>query len=154
VYQRNSNSYKRRNPRIPFSDLFPKLRDLEVGRVLTTIRFIDKYDYYKELEDRGAEVDLYLSTSEQVLARCRILGIAVVTIYDLDEKMVRADTYQHWTLLELRTLLTKFYQGKPEWKGKNSRFIVLFLLPTEKLFHTDWQPTWTGGSDPGQETLI
>lgn len=129
-------------PRIPFSDWFPKLKEMEVGRVFHTIRFIDKYDYYKELEMNGTEVDIFMSPSKETIARCRIVGIAVLTVYDMDEKIVRADTYPHWTLLDLRKLLTRFYQSKEEWQGKNSRFIMIFLLPIEKTFEMQWEPTY------------
>jgi hypothetical protein len=132
-------------PRIPFSEWYPKLKQIEVGRVFHAIRFIDKYDYYKELEMSGTEVDIYMSNSKETIARCRILGIGVLTFYDFTEKLVHADTYPNFEAGQLFGLLKKFYQGKDEWKNRDTRFIIIFLLPTEKTFEMNWEPTWQAG---------
>lgn len=128
-------------PRIPFSDFFPKLEEMKVGRVFHTIRFIDKKDYYFELADQRAEVDIWMSTSRKVIASAEIIGVAITTIEKLDEKMTRADTYKHWDKGKLFTLLERFYSRKPEWKGWRSEVIVIFLLPTEVRISMDFVPT-------------
>jgi len=117
-------------PRIPFSDFFPKLEEMKVGTVFHTIRFIDKKDYYFELADQRAEVDIWMSTARKRIATAEIIGVAVSTIEVIDEKMARADTYKHWDLNKLFGLLERFYKNKPEWKGWRSEVLVIFLLPT------------------------
>ena len=135
---------KNYRPRIPFSEWFPKLKLMKEGTVFHTIRFIDKYDFYKELEMSGTIVDIYMSNTQQTIAKCKIIGVGVFTIYDLDDKIIRADTYQHWTLAKLWGLLSKFYQRKPDWKNRNTRFIIIFLLPIEVSFETSWEPMFKG----------
>jgi len=132
-------------PRIPFSDWYPKLKEMKVGTIFHTIRFIDKYDWYKDLETSGTIVDIWMSSAKQTIARCRIMGIAIITIYDLNEKIVHADTYKHWSINDLRKKLEKFYHSKPEWKERNSRFIMIFLEPMEITFETEWEPTFRKG---------
>lgn len=134
------NNYK---PRIPFSDFFPKLEEMKVGTVFHTIRFIDKFDYYSELADRRAEVDIWMGTTKKTIATCDLIGIAVVTMDDLDDWIVQADTWPTWTKEKLFNLLEKFYGRKLDWKGNSSEFIIIFLLPTEVQFISDWVPTFT-----------
>jgi len=142
LYDRQNRNYR---PRVPFSEWFTKLKTMEVGKPFHTIRFIDKFDYYEQLRMDGTIVDIYMTQEQQVIARCRITDIQVITVYDMTEELVKADTYEHWTLQKLWALLQKFYQGKPEWKGRNTRFILIYLEPLEIVKEFNWQPVFKHG---------
>lgn len=126
-----SGKAQRKRKRILFGQPYPKIEQMMPGTVFHTIRFIDKLDYYRQLADERAEVDIWLTTIDDSIGVAEVFGVAVCNISDIDDKMARADTYKNWNTSMLFKLLERFYWRKDDWNGKNSKVVVVFLLTVE-----------------------
>lgn len=126
--KRTDNKYR---PRIPFSEWFPKIEHMEVGRVFHTIRFIDKKDWYCKLAQDRQEVRIFVRTVGHSVGYAEVIGVAVMKIEGVDEKIIRADTYEHWDKEAFFKLLEKFYWRRDDWDGIKSEIIIIFLKTTE-----------------------
>ena len=112
-------------PNINFSMNWSELKDLKKGREITTIRWIDKYDYYNSFMNVNFNIRLKYPNKWKVLGKAILKSVEKRYIDTFDPSEIKADTFEHYTVDDFFMLLAKFYGRKDNWKGKQSEVILL-----------------------------
>ena len=118
---------------INFSKQWDKLTDERLAMTLkhcqrlTSIRWIDKYEYYLD----NLEQDFDVCINGKPIAKAMLTGVYARPLNKIQLHEIQKDTHETMTKEEFYKLMEAFYGDKPDWKGTDSMVIMLYFKVTK-----------------------
>lgn len=108
-----------------FSEEWDKLKNLEVGKEITTIRW---NDYPVE---KGHNVIIKLKGKQ--IAKGKVTQIERIRIKYIELDLIQKDTYPEMSFKKFYELLERFYHNKPGWEQWRSLVKIYYITITEVM---------------------
>lgn len=109
-----------------FSEEWDKLKSLEIGKDITTIRWNDY-----PLKGIGKIEPIKLSG--KLIAKAKLIGIEFTIMDKLTLDFIQYDTKKDFTKLKFFQMMSQWYSRKPDWRGWNSNVNIYYLKITEVM---------------------
>lgn len=106
-----------------FSEEWDKLKNLEVGKEITTIRWNDYPVKHGQI--------VIIRLKQKTIAKGVVNQVGRVRMDKLALDFIQKDTFLDMTKDGFYLLMRQFYHNKPEWKGWESLVKIYFITITE-----------------------